>query len=77
MDERLKSQIEFSLEIDKLKNVFRQTHITDFIRKENDAEHSWHISVIAMLLYEYAYQPDIDLLHVLKIRSKYLGPDHT
>lgn len=64
MDDRLKSQIEFSLEIDKLKNVFRQTHITDFVRKENDAEHSWHMAIMAYLLKEYSNQ-NIDIAKVM------------
>ncbi len=64
MDDRLKSQIEFSLEIDKLKNVFRQTHITNFIRKENDAEHSWHMAIMAYLLREYSNQ-HIDIAKVM------------
>jgi len=64
MDDRLKSQIEFSLEIDKLKNVFRQTHITNFIRKENDAEHSWHMAIMAYLLKEYSNQ-HIDIAKVM------------
>ena len=67
MNDRLKKQIDFIIEIDKMKSVFRKNIIIDRTRNENDAEHSWHISAIAMLLYEYAYQPGIDLLHVLKL----------
>ena len=43
MEERINKQLEFSLEIDKVKNVFRQTHLSQNGRNENDAEHSWHI----------------------------------
>ena len=57
MDERLKKQLEFILEIDKLKNVFRQTHITNNVRYENDAEHSWHMAIMAYALKEYSNQP--------------------
>jgi len=61
---RLQKQIQFILEIDKLKKIVRQTLLTDHSRKENDAEHSWHIALMAVLLSEYA-QDDIDLLHVV------------
>ena len=54
MDERLKKQLEFALEIDKEKNVFRQTSLSGHGRKENDAEHAWHMAVMAYLLKEYA-----------------------
>jgi len=54
MDERLKRQLEFSLEIDKEKNVFRQTSLTGHGRKENDAEHAWHMAIMAYVLREYA-----------------------
>ena len=54
MDERLKKQMAFALEIDKVKNIFRQTHLSMNGRNENDAEHSWHMAVMAYLLLEYA-----------------------
>lgn len=54
MEERLKKQLEFALEIDKVKNVFRQTHLSEHGRNENDAEHSWHMAIMAYLLREYA-----------------------
>ena len=41
MDERLKKQMDFILEVDKVKNIMRQTYLADGKRKENDAEHSW------------------------------------
>lgn len=54
MNDRLKKQLEFILEIDKEKNIFRQTHLTGYVRNENDAEHAWHMAVMAYLLREYA-----------------------
>ena len=64
MEERLKKQMEFALEIDKVKNVFRQTHLSGHGRKENDAEHSWHIAVMAYLLREYANEK-VDIAKVM------------
>lgn len=61
---RLEQQIAFILEIDKVKNVFRQTYLSDRNRKENDAEHSWHIAIMAMLLREYTKEP-VDVLRVM------------
>lgn len=52
--DRLEKQLAFVLEIDKLKNVFRQTHLSGNGRKENDSEHSWHMAIMAYLLKEYA-----------------------
>ncbi len=60
MNDRLKKQVEFILEIDKEKNIYRQTHLTNQGRNENDAEHAWHMAVMAYLLQEYANEP-IDL----------------
>lgn len=51
--ERLEKQIRFIVEIDKVKNIFRQTYLADAGRRENDAEHSWHIALMAYLLREY------------------------
>ena len=64
MDERLKKQLAFALEIDKEKNVFRQTHLSGHGRNENDAEHSWHMAVMAYLLREYANE-EIDITRVM------------
>ena len=64
MDERLKKQIEFSLEIDKEKNVFRQTSLSGHGRKENDAEHAWHMAIMAYLLREYANE-EVDITKVM------------
>ena len=59
-EERLKKQFDFIQEIDKEKNVFRQTYLADANRKENDAEHCWHMAVMAMLLSEYSNE-EIDV----------------
>ena len=64
MDERIKKQMEFSLEIDKVKNIFRQTHLSGHGRNENDAEHSWHMAVMAYLLREYANE-EVDIAKVM------------
>lgn len=64
MEERLKQQIAFILEMDKMKNIKRQTYLSDGRRKENDAEHSWHLAVMAMLLSEYA-NDEVNLNKVL------------
>ncbi len=47
---RLDQQIRFLLELDKAKNVFRQTHLSNHGRRENDAEHSWHMAIMALAL---------------------------
>ena len=64
MDERLKKQLEFSLEIDKEKNIFRHTHLSGEGRNENDAEHAWHMAIMAYLLKEYSNE-DIDIAKVM------------
>ncbi len=51
---RLTRQLDFILELDKLKTILRQTLLTDSSRRENDAEHSWHVAAMAVLLAEYA-----------------------
>lgn len=62
--DRLKRQLEFSLEIDKEKNILRQTHISGGGRRENDAEHAWHMAVMAYLLKEYSNE-DVDIARVM------------
>jgi putative hydrolase of HD superfamily len=52
-DTRLSRQLAFVLELDKLKTILRQTLLTDSSRQENDAEHSWHVALMAVLLAEY------------------------
>lgn len=64
MDERLKKQLEFALEIDKEKNIFRQTHLSGHGRNENDAEHAWHMAIMAYLLREYANEK-VDIARVM------------
>jgi putative hydrolase of HD superfamily len=64
MDERLDRQMAFALEIDKVKNIFRQTHLSGKGRNENDAEHSWHMAIMAYLLREYANE-DVDIGKVM------------
>ena len=64
MDERLKQQFDFALEIDKEKNIFRQTHLSGHGRNENDAEHAWHMAIMAYLLQEYANEP-VDIGRVM------------
>lgn len=54
---RLDSQLKFSAEIDKMTGVLRRTVLIDESRRENDAEHSWHIATMAMLFEEYAKEP--------------------
>jgi putative hydrolase of HD superfamily len=63
----LRKQLAFILEIDKLKQVFRQNVLIADRRNENDAEHSWHITLMAILLKEYYIQPELDLLKVMKM----------
>jgi putative hydrolase of HD superfamily len=63
---RLDQQLSFVLEIDKLKTVLRQTLLTDQSRRENSAEHSWHLAVMAMLMTEYAVE-SVDLLRAVKM----------
>ncbi len=65
--ERLGRQIDFVLEIDKLKKVFRRTYLTDTSRFENSAEHSWHIAVMAVLLSEYAENSNTELFRTVKM----------
>ena len=64
--ERLKQQISFILEIDKLKTIYRQSLITDKSRYENDAEHSWHLAIMAFLLAEHV-EEEVDILKVIKM----------
>ncbi|MBR1741303.1 MAG: HD domain-containing protein, partial [Lachnospiraceae bacterium] len=64
MQERLEQQLRFALEIDKEKNVFRQTHLSEHGRNENDAEHAWHMAIMAYLLREYSNET-VDILKVM------------
>ncbi|HEY9638245.1 MAG TPA: HD domain-containing protein [Coleofasciculaceae cyanobacterium] len=66
MHSRLTQQIQFIIEIDKLKGILRQTRLTDNSRQENSAEHSWHLAIMALALVEYA-PPNVDLLRAIKM----------
>lgn len=57
MTDRMKQQMTFALEIDKEKNILRQTHLSGHGRRENDAEHAWHMAIMAYLFKEYANEP--------------------
>jgi len=63
---RLEQQLSFCTELDKLKGILRQSLLMDASRRENSAEHSWHLAAMAMLLSEYAAAP-VDLTRVLKM----------
>lgn len=65
-NELLKKQIDFIIEIDKLKNIYRQTYVLGENRKENDSEHSWHIALMAILLSDYS-ENEIDVLKTVKM----------
>lgn len=68
MSDRLVQQMQFILEIDKVKKIIRRNMLTDGTRYENDAEHSWHLGVMAVLLLEHVEQKDkINLLKVMKM----------
>ncbi|MBQ8085907.1 MAG: HD domain-containing protein [Lachnospiraceae bacterium] len=64
MDERLQQQLDFALEIDKEKNIFRQTHLSGHGRNENDAEHAWHMAIMAYIFREYSNE-EIDISKVI------------
>jgi putative hydrolase of HD superfamily len=64
MDDRLRKQLDFALEIDKEKNIFRQTHLSGHGRNENDAEHAWHMAMMAYLLREYSNE-EVDITKVM------------
>jgi putative hydrolases of HD superfamily len=66
MHDRLRRQIDFLLEIDRLKEVMRQSYICKGLRKENSSEHSWHLAVMAIVLAEHANE-SIDMTRVLKM----------
>lgn len=66
MNKRFKKQLDFLLEIDKVKNILRMTSIADGSRRENDAEHSWSLAMMVFLFAEYM-EEEIDLLKVVKM----------
>ena len=63
-NKRLQKQLSFILELDKEKNILRQTHLSNHGRREDDAEHAWHMAVMAYLLQEYSNEP-VDIAHVM------------
>lgn len=64
--DRLEKQIGFLLEADKLKNIMRRSSVTDGSRRENSAEHSWHLCMFAAVLAEYAPE-GTDISHVIRM----------
>ncbi|MEO2204649.1 HD domain-containing protein [Paenibacillus pabuli] len=66
MSESLQDQIQFLIEIDKLKTIERRTRIIHGDRRENDAEHSWHLAMMALVLQSHANK-DVDILKVIKM----------
>ena len=63
---RFTSQLAFLLELDHLKNIYRRTYVLHEDRRENDAEHSFHLAIMACILAEHARQP-VDVLHTVKM----------
>jgi len=66
INEKLIKDIEFIVELDRMKSILRQTSLIGEDKREDDAQHSWHISVMAMILSEYANE-DIDVCKVIKM----------
>lgn len=66
VNNRLLKDMEFIVELDKMKSIFRQTSVIGEDRREDDAQHSWHISVMAMILAEYSNEK-VDLCKVIKM----------
>ena len=64
---RFKKQIDFILEADRLKQTLRRTLLMDRSRRENSAEHSWHIAMLALVLSEYAAGDAVDVFRVVKM----------
>jgi putative hydrolase of HD superfamily len=66
LDRRLGQQLAFIMELDRLKGILRQTRVMDGARRENSAEHSWHLALCAVVLAEHA-PPETELARVLKM----------
>jgi putative hydrolase of HD superfamily len=66
LDARLRDHLTFLIEVDKLKTVLRQSPLAAADRRENDAEHSWHLALMVLVLAEYADEP-IDVGHTIKL----------
>ncbi|MGE4273552.1 MAG: HD domain-containing protein [Desulfitobacterium sp.] len=67
ISERMEKQIQFIVTIDELKNITRQSVTIRDRRHENDAEHSWHLAMMAMILSEYAEDKNVDIFRVIKM----------
>lgn len=65
--DRLAAQIRFIIEVDKLKEVYRQTLVTQSRRSENSAEHSWHFALMIITLAEHSNHQPLDVLRILKM----------
>lgn len=63
---RFDRQVDFILELDKEKNILRQNHLSGYVRRENDAEHAWHMAIMTLLLSEYANEK-IDVLKTISM----------
>ena len=66
-NEKLREQLNFLVEVDKMKNVLRQTVLVDKSRQESDAEHSWHFALTAVTLFEYCVLENVDLNRVVRM----------
>ena len=67
INEHLQRQISFLAEIDQLKQILRQTVLLNDLRQENDAEHSWHLAMMVILLSEYSNDIKLDVLRTVKM----------
>lgn len=67
MTTNLERQIDFIIETDKMKRILRKTKVLGTDRYENDAEHTWHLVLMALVLQEHANEPDLNLLRVMKM----------
>ncbi len=67
ISERLRNQLDFIIEVDKLKRILRQTLVTVDRTHENDAEHSWHLALMTLLLSEYCNDTDLNMIKIIKM----------
>ncbi len=67
ISDRLRKQLEFAVEVDKLKQVYRQTYLIDGSRRENDAEHSWNLGLLVLVLSEHAAESELDVLRTMQM----------
>lgn len=65
--ERFQKQLDFIVEVDKMKTILRQSVIIDQSKRENDAEHSWHLALMAMILSEYVHSPKVDVNRAIRM----------